>query len=293
MILVDFNQVVISNLMSQLHSSRMELNESLVRHMVLSSIHYFRGKFSDEFGEMVFCCDGRKYWRKTYFKYYKANRKKLREKSDYDWNLIFGSLNKIRDEIDNIFPYKVVLVDEAEADDIIATMCEYLQENELDGLLVDSKQKVLILSSDKDFLQLQKYDNVKQYSPILKKFIYTDDPQEYLIEHLMKGDSGDGVPNIVSSDDSLFDENKKQSKLTKKRKEAILEQINTGVWTDSKAERNFYRNKEIIDLSQIPKEVKKDIIESYHNAKVPDRSGLFKYFVMNKLKLLTPHINDF
>ena len=190
-ILVDLNQVLISNLMQQINNNpKIKLEESLIRHMVLNSLRSYITQFKSKYGDMIICCDSKTYWRRDFFPFYKANRKKDREKSGFDWNLIFLTLNKIRDELKENFPYKVLEVDKAEADDIIGVLAARLSAHE----------DILILSSDKDFAQLQKYPNVTQYSPILKRFIKTEDPQGYIKEHIIRGDRGDGVPNFLSPD---------------------------------------------------------------------------------------------
>ena len=199
MILVDLNQVAISNLMVSLNSygKGTEVNEDLVRHMVLNSLRSYRVKFNEEYGELVICCDNRKYWRKEIFPFYKASRKKYRENSDYDWTLIFETINKIRDELKEVFPYKVIDVLGAEADDIISV----LTNNYATGWL--SEEKILIISGDKDFMQLQKYKSVSQYAPVLKKFLRTKNPDRFLKEHILRGDPGDGIPNFLSPDNSF------------------------------------------------------------------------------------------
>ena len=173
MILLDYNQICISNLMVQMNKNAM-LDEDLVRHMVLNSIRLYKNRFSDKYGEIVICCDDKNYWRKDIFPYYKAHRKGDREKSPYDWNMIFECLNKIRDELKETFPYRVIRVERAEADDIIGTLCH---EHGVLGFMPGYAERMLILSGDKDFSQLQKYENVEQYSPGTKKWIRVNNPE--------------------------------------------------------------------------------------------------------------------
>ena len=191
MILVDLNQVMISNLMVQIGGQKgVELEEDLFRHMILNSLRSVRKKFNGDYGELVICCDDKNFWRRQRFPYYKANRKKYREQSEVDWSNLFSILNKVRDEMKSYFPYKVIRVESAEADDIIATL---IKTHEL--------EKILILSGDKDFIQLHSQKNVSQYDPVHKRWVKHKDPTRYLIEHIAKGDRGDGVPNMLSKDD--------------------------------------------------------------------------------------------
>ena len=190
-ILVDLNQVMISGLLSQV-SPKEKLEEDLIRHIVLNTLRSNVKKFK-EYGEVIICCDNKHYWRKDYFPYYKAHRTKDREKSDWDWGMIFKVLNMLRDDLKTHFPYKVIDVDGAEADDVIGSLVQEYYHQE----------KILILSGDKDFVQLQKYPNVKQYDPVQKKFRTTDDPARFIKEHIIRGDAGDGVPNFLSTDNCL------------------------------------------------------------------------------------------
>lgn len=295
MILIDFNQTLISSLMSQVGSNpNANLSEDLIRHMVLSTILSYKKKFSDEYGDLVFCADDKNYWRKKIFPFYKANRKKARDASKFDWNLIFNTLNKIRAEIKEIFPYSVIQVESAEADDVIATLCKYSQTNELRrvGLLTEP-QKILILSGDKDFLQLQKYSNVKQFSPLQKKYLTTDDPKKFLMEHIISGDSGDGVPNFLSQDSVFVTEGVRQKPI---RKVKVDEWINIGdpsKFCDEEMLRNYKRNEALINLDMIPKELEDRIVSTFQKKIVGDRKKMFNYFVANKLKYLMDSISEF
>ncbi|QZI94349.1 putative endonuclease [Methylophilales phage Melnitz EXVC044M] len=286
MILVDMNQVTISNLMMQLGSKRdNELDENLVRHMVLNSIRGYRSRFHDAFGEMVLCYDSKKYWRRDYFPNYKSNRKKDRANSGLDWNTIFETLNNIRDEIKETFPYKVLEVEGAEADDCIAAIVQHVAETPSEF------EHILILSGDKDFIQLHKYNNVQQYSPTVKKFIKDINPDIYIREHVLKGDRSDGVPNFLSPDNTFVDE-LRQKPLTKKKLETWIDLEPTDYCSDEML-RNYQRNKTLIDLECIPSDLKVRILEEYQNAEHGDRSKLLNYFINKRLKNLMNDIGDF
>jgi 5'-3' exonuclease len=282
MIIFDFNQVAISNLMEQIGSSKTAVDESLVRHMILNTIRTYVKKFKAEFGtNIIIACDNKKYWRREIFPYYKANRKKSRESSGHDWNSIFDCLNKIRDELREHSPYKVIEVDTAEADDIIAVL----------SIKHSANEKVMILSSDKDFAQLQKYPNVEQYSPILKKFIKEPLPSAQLKQLVIRGDKSDGIPNILSKDD-VFVEGVRQKPIT----EAKI--IN---WMNQKPEefcteemlRNYNRNEILIDLTRIPENLKQSIIDTYESSKGRTRQEFMNYMVANRLKNLIEVIDEF
>lgn len=285
MILIDMNQVTISNLMMQVvNQKNYEVDEDMVRHMVLNSLRSYRTKFYEDYGELVICYDGRNYWRRDLFPYYKQNRKKTRENSELNWDEVFKTLNKIRDEIKEIFPYKTIEINRAEADDIIATLVFHAAKNPL-------REKVLIISSDKDFFQLQKFPFVKQYSPTLKKFVSGSDPNEYIKVHILKGDRGDGIPNFLSPDDT-FVSGARQRPLGAKKIDRLIE-LEPKDFCNEEMLRNYHRNQQLIDLEFIPQDLQEKIVEEFQNVKVGDRSKLLTYFINNRLKNLTECITDF
>ena len=282
MILVDLNQIAISNLMVSLntYNKNQEVNEDLIRHMVLNSLRAYKVKFEGKYGEMVICCDGRNYWRRELFPYYKAGRKQDRASSTLDWTLIFETLNKIRDEIKEYFPYVVIDVEGAEADDIIAVLVQ--NKSPFDA--------TLILSGDKDFMQLQKHHNVDQYAPVQKRFVKTDDADAFLKEQILRGDRGDGIPNCLSPDDVIV-RGARQKPISKKK---------LGLWMEQSPDeysedvlRGFKRNQSLIDLEFVPEHLREQILELYSQSESGDRSKLFSYFVKHKLKNLMENIQEF
>ena len=282
-ILVDLNQVMIANMMVQIgNHHNAEVDENMIRHMVLNTLRFNRMKFKEEFGELIICADDKNYWRRQAFPYYKAARRKTREESELDWTAIFNALNKVRQELKDVFPYKVIQIDGAEADDIIGTIAHH------EGRELNTGEKFLILSGDKDYIQLHKYANIKQYNPVLKKWVTHSNPEQYLFEHVIKGDAGDGVPNILSPDNA-FVMNIRQKPVTKKRLEEWID-INK---MSSEVKRNYLRNKSLIDLSEIPEHLKNKILEAYSAENTKDRSQLLNFFIKNRLKLLTESLGEF
>lgn len=276
---------MLSNLLMQLgNHTNAQLEENMVRHMILNSLRSYRTKFSADYGEMVIACDNTNYWRRQAFPYYKANRKKNQEASEMDWKSIFECMNKIRSELKEFFPYKVIDIESAEADDIIGTLVEEFGA-EIGG------DPILILSGDKDFIQLHTYSNVKQYDPTRKKWITHNDPERYLEEHILKGDSGDGVPNILSSD-NCFVVGERQKPLTQKKIDALIELDLTGK-KDHPNYRNYMRNRQLIDLRYTPDNIHTKVMESFNAQNGKDRSKLMNYFIANRLKNLTEHISEF
>jgi len=283
MILIDLNQVLISNLMQQINSNpKMKLDEPLIRHMVLNSLRSYAKQFKSKYGDIVVACDSKKYWRRDIFPFYKAHRKSDREKSECDWHLIFQTLNKIRDELKENFPYKVIEVDGAEADDVIGVLTARMAAHE----------EILILSSDKDFVQLQKYSGVVQYSPILKRFVKTEDPLNYIKEHIIRGDRGDGIPNFLSPDNTFIAGERQKVISTKKLQEWINSTAEEFCTTDMML-RGYKRNQMLVDLDYIPETLKEQIVRAYDVPKSGSRQKMLNYFIDNRLKNLIECIDEF
>ena len=281
MILLDYSQIALSNIIVQ------KLNdESMIRHMILNSIRMYNKRYRDEYGQMVICADGMNTWRKDYYPYYKAKRRKNRDESSQDWNEIFRILHLVRDEIKENLPYKVLHMEGVEADDIIASLVLQSQE-------FGMNEPMMIVSSDKDFIQLQKFNNVKQFSPIQKKMVKDDNPRSYLFNHIMKGDSGDGIPNVLSDDDT-FVSDKKQTPLRKTRIAEWLENSdNLRAVMDDEIYRNYQRNKKLIDLTEVPETIQQNIINNYNEQKVAMKMRVLNYLIKKRCNQLIEVVEEF
>ena len=297
MILVDYSQVALAAILTfqrELKGTESEV-KNLIRHVTLSTIKSYKKKYGKEYGELVICCDGRKYWRKEFFEQYKGSRKKNRDASDLDWKLIFDTLSEMREDIAKHFPWRVIHVDRAEADDVIAVMSKWLQDNQLvqEGL-VEETQKVLILSSDKDFKQLQLYPTVKQWSPMQKKYITASKQEirDFMIEHIVKGDTGDGVPNILSKDD-VFMIGERQKPMSAKRLAEFIDKGFDACKNDDER-RNWHRNATLVDFQFIPEDVQKSIVDTYlSNKPNGDKMTVMNYLMEHRCRLLLEELEDF
>ena len=283
MILLDFSNIIVGSIMVAHRIPNEErTSEDFIRHLVLNSMRNFRTKYRDKYGELVICTDMHSSWRKNEYPYYKAHRKKVRDKQKsegMDWSALFQTINTIILEIDEFFPYKVIRVPHAEGDDIIAVLARTLPE------------KSIIISSDKDFTQLQKYKNIKQFSPIQKKMLTVSDPYKYLKEHIIRGDKGDGIPNILSADDCIV-EGVRQRPISKKKVATWMNEKPEDFCENGMSEK-WERNKKLIDFDCIPKEITDAIVSEYAKEKTPKQGQLLNYFISKKLKFLMEHIGDF
>ena len=274
--LVDFSQIVIGSFMMASKFSDADIDT--VRPAVLNTLRIYRTKFVSEFGELILCCDDRKTWRKDIFPNYKASRKKTRAATSIDWEKLYECLNQLKEEFTEWFPYKLIQVEKAEADDVIAILVGLINE------------RSLILSSDKDFVQLHKF-NVRQYSPIQKKFV-EGDPKWSLHEKIIKGDVGDGVPNIMSDDNVFVDEGRRQKPITKKKVDAWYE-LKPDMYCSSEMLRNYNRNKQLVDLGEVPESIRINITKRFETTTVGDRKRLLTYFINHRLKNLTESLSEF
>lgn len=282
MILIDFNGIAIGNVVVQ----RLSADENLIRHMILNSIRMYRQKFHREYGEVVIVADGAGNWRKDVYPQYKASRKKSRDESSIDWTEMFRIINMIRDEIRDNFPYKVMHQYGCEADDVIAQIALETQE-------FGKHEPVMIVSADKDFIQLQKYDNIKQFSPMTKKFVKHSNPRLYMMEHIFRGDGGDGVPNVLS-DDNVFVDGRRQSPVTKKKIEAWIQAEDLQQAMGDDIYRNYLRNKKLIDLTETPSSIKQEIINTYESQdQSKNKSKVFNYLIQKRCKLLLESVQEF
>ena len=270
MILVDANQIAISHLMVR---QKIEdgINIDSIRRSIVRVLARIQKQFGPEYGKMVLCYDDKSYWRSQVFPYYKKNRKQERETSKYDWDMVFSVLNKIRDEIRRNLPYYVIQVQGAEADDVIAALSRKY------GLT----DKILILSADKDFIQLHSNPNVKQYDPIRNRWIENENPIQYLQEHIIRGDRSDGIPNILTCDDAIV--NGKAQKKMSKEKISALASMNPSDFTNYIRLRNWKRNSELIDFTKIPRPIVDNILMTFNKYRVKPSIDL-QYFIDNNIQ---------
>lgn len=289
MILIDNNQVLLGSLFALTKGDANLFSEDLLRHTVLNVYRTYRQKFKDG-GDIVLCHEGGRCWRNSFFPNYKKNRAKAKESSGVDWKQVYTLIDGIREEIRDVFPYRHMRVSGAEADDVIATLTKHHS----------SREPIIIVSSDKDFQQLQAYPNVRQWSPVTKSFVTCKQPTEFLIEHILGGDSGDGIPNVLSDDDCFVTEGKRQTPLTAKKFEAIQENIlvmgNTfelGMDAADKVKRNWNRNRTLVDFTYIPVELENRILETYTDSLPPRKGNILSYLIEHRMKNLMEVVSEF
>ena len=274
MIIMDFNGIAVGSIFAN-----GKLEEPMIRHMVFNTIRMYKTKFEKQYGEVVIACDGANNWRRSAFPQYKASRRKSRDKSDFDWNRAYEILNNLRADIIENFPYKVIHIEGCEADDVIGTLASTFFTD-----------PIMIISADKDFVQLQTYGNVRQFSPLTKKFVAEQNPNLFRQTHIFKGDTSDGVPNVLSGD-NVFVEGLRQTPLSKKKIEALIQDPKS---LGEEVYRNIKRNEKLIDLRNTPSDLKESIINNFENQDPWKNKGkVFPYMVGKQMNMLLESVEEF
>ena len=283
MIIVDYSGIALASIIINKTN-----DEDMIRHMILNSLRMYHKRYKNEYGEMVLAVDAANNWRRSVFPQYKASRKKNRQESTFDWNEAFRLLNLVREEIAENFPYKVIKVDTCEADDVIGTIVASKSTVQF------NVEKIMIVSSDRDFLQLQRFPNVKQFSPLLKKELKENNARYYLFNHIIRGDKGDGVPNILSNDDT-FVEGFRQTPMTQKKVDDIIEDLEQGELLYAASwYRNYLRNERLIALSETPQELKNEIINTYEKQDPWSNKGkVLPYLIAKRCNNLIESVQEF
>jgi len=285
MVIVDFNGIGIGSIMGQISRGEV-LSEELIRHVIINNLRVYRNKYpKHEFGEMVIACDSYS-WRRDIFPQYKASRNVTKDTDKNDWDEIFRILDVVIADLKENFPYPVIKVDRAEADDIIGALVNY-KDQPLGA------EKVAIISADKDFIQLHDKGRVIQFSPMQQKMVKETSPARYAFEHLMKGDSGDGVPNVLSPDNSFTDKIRQTPMRMKVINEWWEHRDNLKSVMPEEAFRNYMRNRELINLDRTPTNIKESSIEQLESYKYPKEGSVLNFLIEKRMNLLIECAGEF
>jgi hypothetical protein len=304
LILLDFSQTTIVTLMGHLkHDKEAPITMSLCRNLWLRNILELRKKFHKRFGEIVICVDGNDYWRRSIFPFYKGARKKSKEESVYDWKQIKYCQNTVQEELTRFFPYSVISTPCAEADDIIAIMAKWSQTNDLNDGVFESPKDSVIVSADGDFLQLQKYKNIKQFSPMTWKQVTLETKlDQFCLEHILCGDGTDSIPSFLSPLDFF---RLKEESSTPMRQKPVTAAIKTFYYDQilehgsiinfrSESEKlRFYENERLVMFDHIPESIEKSVLESFHSQQGKNRKNVLNYLAAAKLTNLIENVTEF
>jgi hypothetical protein len=292
--LLDFNPLVIAKTATatkELGVTKVDL--LAIKNYFFRDILHIRQKFRDA-GEFIICRDAKSNWRKDFFPYYKINRKDARAEMPFDWELCKEAIEVIGQDLVDWFPYKVVQTEKAEADDVIAVLTKHIRGWKPGMGICVKDEEVTIGSRDGDFLSLQIIPGVQQYSLIDKKYLRETDPEGFLRRKILKGDTGDGVPNVLSEDDSIA---------MKIRQKPITEARIT-TWESHWKETGqlhpdldfakYDRNKRLVDLVDgIPQEISDQILQDYKACTPTNRLKTASYFIHNRMQELHRDLQHF
>lgn len=277
----------------------------------------FAQKYKSTYGDFIICLDdhSKPYWRKEVYPEYKASRKREREESEVNYNEVFKHIDYLVRVLKNFTNFKVIGVPGTEADDIIGLLTRKFARFE----------KVLILSPDKDFKQLHKLGDIRQYSSITNKWVVPEDVDGWMMEHVVLGDSTDNVPRIVDftnfteefkkhlkdkgqtiSENEFYDADYQTQQniisgfegevFVRPRfgvtgiKKAIKEFGSLDAWLDSNPilRKAYERNKKLVLDSELPARVEAEILAAYTEPKKQiDIEALSKYFNFYQLETCT------
>jgi len=206
LIIVDFSHLFSRNLFVAINQAKPRIKKGkyltedikpYFLHLLFNSLQYNKNKFK---GEMVLAFDSKGNWRKDFYKDYKGTRAKGKETTEIDWDGIHQIIEEVKTTIEENFPFKVLKIPKAEADDIGGVLSKKF----------GNERKVVLITSDHDWLQnishgkyVEMYDPIKmEYSdltPEENEIIQTPagEMSKFTAIHTLIGDSGDNVPNIT------------------------------------------------------------------------------------------------
>ena len=283
-ILIDISQIVVANCAAapfKAKHDKVPVDDFFVKHMILNSLRLYNKQFKSKYGEMIICCDSKNTWRKDAFTFYKSKRAKAKQDSPIDWNMVHRTLDTMISDLDKYFPYRVIKIEGCEGDDIIGTLARY------------STEPTIIISADGDFVQLQSNTKVKQFNPIKKEFIECVNPALYLKEQIIRGDDGDGVPNILSDDDALHADGKRQASVFAAKVAVWVNQDPKMFCESAKVLKNYERNTMLIDLERTPEELQEKILLQSRNQANGTKQSITEYFQAHRMRNLLEVLNEF
>ena len=222
--------------------------------------------------ERVICLQDSESWRKQVYPEYKANRAAKREQSVVNFDVFFPVLEKfINDIADSFKNIPFVKIPYAEADDCIATIVK----NHPDWDIIN-------VSSDRDFYQLFKYPNYRQWDAMKHTFIEGLDPDVELMVKILTGDSSDNIPGL------------KRGIGPKRALKIINEDVNQWI-ENEKLQPEYERNMKLISFDCIPKEIELAINDVINNLTYgePDTKKYFKFIQMSGLAELMNTFTDY
>lgn len=307
MILVDFSQIISAAVYVgdaiECAKNPSDQSKAMIKHTIYNSLRYNFMAHKKKYGHMILACDHGS-WRRDVFPNYKCQRRAAKEKdtSGINWTFVEEVKQEMYDEINKCFPFLIINVKKCEGDDIIGVMAKHLTETVFtppDIFGSTEPSPILVISTDRDNLQLHKYKNVKQWSPIEKKLITPPISYKHsLIEKIVKGESGggsDSIPNIKMGDNTFVDGIRQKPIATTYLQAFIDSDSPIDVCLTEEEKRNYRRNEELVSFEKIPLTIQESIISCYNEQKQRRHSKMefMNYLTRNKMPNLLSQITDF
>ncbi|AUR85764.1 coil containing protein [Vibrio phage 1.081.O._10N.286.52.C2] len=288
--LVDFSQIVLSTIMATYKPGDL-LTVDLIRHIVLNTLRANVSKNKLRYPCIILCFDNGEggYWRKKAAWYYKHNRKGERDKSEWDFTVIFEAMSIIKQEIKDNMPYRVMDIMGVEADDHIGVLTKYYVEHNV---------PVLITSSDGDFTQLHTSKLVRQWSPIMRKWVKPKhgSPEMDIMFKCIKGDKKDGIAPLKAPNDHYTHGDGRRAPAVRAEELRTLmtstQEELKNLLTDEQWLR-YVENRSLLDFEYIPTDISDSILEQFKEQKPAARGKMLMYFGSKKLDSLVPLMSDF
>lgn len=285
--ILDFSGVMLASILRAYKEQPKTIDVNLIRHVILSTIKFYNKDFRHTYGKPLIACDTRNgTWRRDFFPHYKIKRSTSRPVPPEVWTEIMTAMDQVKNEIKEELPYPVIEVPKAEGDDVIAVISKSLSE------------PTVIISNDKDFNQLI-CSTIHQYRPLNKTLIKK--PESSVACHIIQGDAGDGIPNMLSDDDTFAVSGKRQIPLTAKYRHGLLAEFNNLSNPNNefnKYHRNLIRNQTLIDFNHIPESLAASILHEFRS-QTEDKQGkgykysMMGYLIKHKMDVLKEQIDQF
>ena len=113
------------------------------------------------------------------------------------------------------------------------------------------------------------------------------------MEHILRGDRGDGVVNVLSPDNALVD-GIRQTAIKETFIQEVLQMDDPHKGLSGDVLEKYKRNEKLVNLDFIPQEFVDKIIDTYTSATPKmDKMKLMSYFGKHKMKLMMAELQDF
>jgi len=227
-------------------------NQVFMKHFddtYMKNLIKFKNMYNIPYENMIVVrdCPRETIWRMNLYPEYKANRKNTCSYKNKKYNIgnIFKHIyNSLYPQLEKQYGFKILKVDNAEADDIIAVLASKIRE-------LDKNRLIVIISNDNDYLQLVNEKTLiwSLQNKLLNTKVETT-AEEILLRKILKGDDSDNIPSLIGNINE------------KDLNEMIKDPKKLNEWLDNNPDKKegYVSNRKLIDFQFIPDEIKNLII---------------------------------